>query len=679
MAGLQKLAVQVRNQQQAFRDARTDPNFLGEGTYSRVFKHQYPNGVVVARKEFRVGMESDKAFEASMMRKVGLHPNIIRMISEDKNFIDYEFLPKKDLRAFEHTAEYQKVTGQQAVQILCGCLRGLEHIHKTINKAHFDIKPENILLTNTLQPKIADLGLAKGLEGVRHPHGTYAYMPPELFDDQLTDFRVDVYSVGVTMNEFILGFHPFLRNKDDWKKNPEEMKKLMKAKAKDRVTLDNPKIQVPEYILALVREMMEPTLALRPSVTRCIEFLGIEATQMQVEHLTDAHEQLQNQNHAKDQQNRQLIQESQLKDYQIRDLHQAVRELKAAKDQEVNHLRTEHEKEVQLRPDHAAKRPAAATPQIPLWQQPDWKYSATDEAGMASIAQRLSLEAEMFVAAEVAQFLRHLYIKVQPADLSEHAQQFLERLEEKGYFSKSGSLELLLGCCLGITHTRDGAVNLICKCQVNGKSIRGKDTLHAHYKRMMENGLIPQAFIQTDSPPPVVSQFRNKGVCSIQPDTATSASNSVRLPETEPGEIPVEVQPSTHSAWMQGNFKLSAEKVAALIEFGKTIQLSEQQVRDAIQCADHVRRSKAGSASTLDPAVSRFFSKIHDQEGDSSVGPLTLLLLLASLAFTGYIKTACHLLAEFQIQGRDFRNWETLRKALARKKSLIPPILINGS
>ena len=113
------------------------------------------------------------------------------------------------------------------------------------------------------------------------------------------------------MNEFIKGYHPFLRTQDDWNKNPEEMKKLMKAKAKDRVTLDNPKIQVPDYILALVREMMEPTLALRPSVTRCLEFLSVEATQIQVQHLTESHNHLQTQNQAKDLQIRELRQENQ--------------------------------------------------------------------------------------------------------------------------------------------------------------------------------------------------------------------------------------------------------------------------------------------------------------------------------------------------------------------------------
>jgi len=701
MTGIQKLAAQARNQQQAFREARADPNYIGEGTYSRVFKYQYPDGTVVARKEFRLGMQSDKNFEASMMKKVGLHTNVIRMISQGDNFIDYEFLPKKDLRSFKHTPEYDTVTGEQAVQIIDGCLRGLEHIHKAINKAHFDIKPENILLTNQLQPKIADLGIVKGLDGVRHPHGTAAYMPPELFSQQLTDFRVDVYSLGVTMNEFIMGYHPFLRTKEDWQKNPEEMKKLMQVKAKDRVTLDNPKIQVSEHILALVREMMEPTLALRPSVSRCLEFLSVEDTQMQVQHLTEAHEHLQKQN-------TQQHTDIQAKDQQIRELHQAVRDLKSQKAQEIQTLTTQHVEEIQrlkhqldesilLKTNHAFKRPAAPTPEIPRWQQTEWKYSSRDEVSMAFIAKRLNLDAEIFVAMEVAQFLRQIYIKQEPAPLTEYAQEFLEKLEDKkGNFSKSGIVELLLGCCLGITHTRDGAVNLICKCQTNGKSIRGKDTLHDHYTRMMVNGVIPQDFIQTDphdSPPPDVIQFRTKRVSNIQPDTSNGASCSVRQadiqPDTsniasssvcqsdiEPGEIPQDDQATSESTWLQGNFKLSDEKVAAVKEFAKNIQLTEQHARDALLTADHVRRAKAGIECTLDSAVSRFFSTIHEQEGISNVGPMTLLLSIACLAFTGHIKSTVHLLGEFQVQGKEFRNWETLRKSLVRKKSLIPPILI---
>ncbi len=157
---------------------------------------------------------------------------------------------------------------------------------------------------------------------------------------------------------------------------------------------------------------------------------------------------------------------------------EAIQSLNTEHTEEIQRLKHQLTESIQTKPDHASKRSAAPTHQIPLWQQADWKYSSRDEVAMAFIAKRLNLDAEILISMEVAQFLRQLYIKEEPAQLTESAKPLLERLEDKkGNFSKSGIVELLLGCCLGITHTRDGTVNLICKCQLNGKSIRGSDTL----------------------------------------------------------------------------------------------------------------------------------------------------------------------------------------------------------
>ena len=404
---------------------------------------------------------------------------------------------------------------------------------------------------------------------------------------------------------------------------------------------------------------------------------------------------------------------------------QSLKEVKNQKDKENQRIRAEKEEKrqrllaqnyeelpcineqldhpIQLKEEHASNRPSAPNPLVPLWQQPGWKYSRSDERAMAYIASRLNLDADIFVATEAAQFLRQMYIKEQPTDLTEHAQQFLERLEvKKGSFSNSGYVELLLGCCLGITHTRDGAVNLISKCQMNGKNIRGKDTLHAHYKRMMENGLIPEVFLQCDpnnSPPADVLQFRNKRVCST-PEPSKSATNT-RQPDVEPVEIretpscssssvsvqqaksnftfPQSIQASPDSSWLQERFTLSEKKVAAVIEFAKKMQLTEQEAREAMQTAEYIRRAKAGNLSIQDSDVSRFLSRILDLEGNCNVGSLTLLLLIACLAFTGNPSSASHLLGDFQFLGKEFRNWESLRKALIRKKSLIPSILMTDS
>ncbi len=172
MTGLQKLAEMARPQQ-SLAQFRADPTYLGDGTYSRVFKFQMPNGPIVARILFHPGFKDDKDFEAATMVKVGLHQNVVRMISQGEMFIDFELLPKRDLHVFRHSPEYKTIIAKQVIEIIQGCLHGLDHIHKALNMAHFDIKPANILLTNQLQPKIADLGIAHSTGDVRHLQGTY--------------------------------------------------------------------------------------------------------------------------------------------------------------------------------------------------------------------------------------------------------------------------------------------------------------------------------------------------------------------------------------------------------------------------------------------------------------------------------------------------------------------------
>ena len=136
-------------------------------------------------------------------------------------------------------------------------------------------------------------------------------------------------------------------------------------------------------------------------------------------------------------------------DQQNRDMHQSLKDLKnlkdreivniiAEKDEEIQHLKRQLDQTNQLKRDQAPERAVTQTLQTPSGTKPIGNTPA-EIVAMGSIAKKLNLDADLFVAEEVAKFLRRLYINEQPSELTENAQQFLASREDKiGIINQSG-------------------------------------------------------------------------------------------------------------------------------------------------------------------------------------------------------------------------------------------------
>lgn len=115
----------------------------------------------------------------------------------------------------ELLSEGEAVPIDEAGEIVSGVLQALGYSHRN-GIVHRDIKPGNIMLTNTGEVKVMDFGIARAIEDsavtVTQTHavvGTAQYLSPEQARGEVVDARSDIYSCGCLLYELLTGRPPF--------------------------------------------------------------------------------------------------------------------------------------------------------------------------------------------------------------------------------------------------------------------------------------------------------------------------------------------------------------------------------------------------------------------------------------------------------------------------------------
>jgi non-specific serine/threonine protein kinase/serine/threonine-protein kinase len=120
-------------------------------------------------------------------------------------------------------AEAKHLTTRQRLEIMVKICDAVHHAHQR-GLIHRDLKPGNILVDDTGQPKILDFGVARVTDSdtrstqqtdIGQLIGTLAYMSPEqaLADPMDIDTRSDVYALGVILYELLTGRLPYTISK----------------------------------------------------------------------------------------------------------------------------------------------------------------------------------------------------------------------------------------------------------------------------------------------------------------------------------------------------------------------------------------------------------------------------------------------------------------------------------
>jgi serine/threonine-protein kinase len=143
------------------------------------------------------------------------HPNIVHLINfaEDGGRLCL-VMQYAEGETFEELIDrVEKVPSKEAVRITMQTLEGLAHAHAN-NVIHRDIKPSNIIVRSDGSVKVTDFGIAKitrdhKLTQTGQTMGTVRYMAPEQVRGRGIDLRSDIYSLGITCYEALVGKPPF--------------------------------------------------------------------------------------------------------------------------------------------------------------------------------------------------------------------------------------------------------------------------------------------------------------------------------------------------------------------------------------------------------------------------------------------------------------------------------------
>ncbi|MER7847554.1 Stk1 family PASTA domain-containing Ser/Thr kinase [Kitasatospora sp. NPDC096077] len=182
---------------------------------------------VVALKVMHPQLAGDEGFTARFIREAKAvakltHPNVVNVFDQGADggnvFLAMEYVPGRTLR--DLLRDRGALSVRAALDVLEPVLAALGAAHRA-GLVHRDVKPENVLITETGLVKVADFGLVRVLGSADGAPtststatggtvmGTVSYLAPEqILPDAPTDQRVDVYAAGILLYEMLTGRRP---------------------------------------------------------------------------------------------------------------------------------------------------------------------------------------------------------------------------------------------------------------------------------------------------------------------------------------------------------------------------------------------------------------------------------------------------------------------------------------
>ena len=229
---------------------------IGKGSFSTIYKAFNTNdNKEYAIKEVIIDKKSIKSNvkrEFLVLKKLN-HPNIVKLhdLIIDTNYNNiyfvFDYFKNGDLAHFlDNKPLKEKFCKKYSKQLADGLRYLIDN-----NILHRDLKPQNILLTDDYNIKIADFGFARKVDKnmlLNTLCGSPMYMAPEIINKQDYSIKSDLWSVGIIIYQMIYGRVPF---------EVSNFVQLIKKVNNETISFEDKQIKVSSLGLDLMKHLLQ--------------------------------------------------------------------------------------------------------------------------------------------------------------------------------------------------------------------------------------------------------------------------------------------------------------------------------------------------------------------------------------------------------------------------------------